>query len=298
MSQPSKHNLMNTILFPTDFSECANEAKKVAFSLAKLFGAELRILHVVNDTLFAWESEKHFTKAVETFPLLPKLPTVVTESNGDNRFKEAVSGIEQEGANKGIKTSSVMLFGNSAEKILEEAKSVNASMIIMGTNGASGLKEAFVGSVTQWVTRNAPCPVLSLRDAGENGFKVDSLIYASDFKVESENDNLEQVKILASYLDASIDLLYINTPHYFEDTTSCTERISKVALDHGLKNYNIEIYNHFTVEDGVLSYANLNNVDLIAVSNHQYGLLKSMVEFRTTEVLVNHAKVPVLTLNV
>ena len=52
------------------------------------------------------------------------------------------------------------------------------------------------------------------------------------------------------------------------------------------------------MEDGVLSYANLNNVDLIAVSNHHYGLFKSIVEFRTTEVLVNHALVPVLTLNV
>ncbi len=289
---------MNTILFPTDFSECANEAKEVAFSLAKLFSAELRIVHVVSDTLFKWESEQHFDKAVETFPLLPKLPKVVIDSNSDNRFLEAVSVIEKEGANRGIKTSSVLLFGNSAEQILEESKKVDAGLIIMGTNGASGLKEAFVGSVTQWVTRNAKCPVLSLRNVGENGFKVENLIYASDFRVESENKNLEEVRILANYLDASLHLLFINTPHYFEDTTSCTERISKVALEHGLKNYSIEIYNHFTVEDGVLSYANLNNVDLIAVSNHQYGLLKSIVEFRTTEVLVNHAKVPVLTMNI
>ncbi|MCT4582135.1 MAG: universal stress protein [Flavobacteriales bacterium] len=289
---------MNTILFPTDFSECANEAQKVAFSLAKLFSAELRIVHVVSDTIFKWESEKHFSDAVETFPLLPKLPRVVTETAGANRFEEAVAVIEQEGANKGIKTSSVLLFGNSADKILEEAQKVKASLIVMGTNGASGLKEAFVGSVTQWVTRNAPCPVLSLRKTAGDSFKVDNLIYASDFRVESENDNLEQVKILAGYLDASVHLLYINTPHYFEDTTSCVERITKVAIQHGIKNYKIEIYNHFTVEDGVLSYANLNNVDLIAVSNHHYGLLKSIVEFRTTEVLVNHAKVPVLTLNV
>lgn len=289
---------MNIILFPTDFSECANEAKKVAISLAKLFNAELRILHVINDTLFSWESEQQFTKAVETFPLLPKLPTVVAEGNGENRFKEAMLDIEQEAINKGIKASSVLLFGHSAKKILDEAKNIDASMIVMGTNGASGLKETFVGSVTQSVTRKASCPVLSLRNAGKNGFKVDNLIYASDFRVEADNNNLGEVEILAGYLDASIDLLFINTPYYFEDTTSCNERITKVALDHGLKNYNIVIYNHFTVEDGVLSYANLNHVDLIAVSNHQYGLIKSIVEFRTTEVLVNHAKVPVLTLNV
>ena len=289
---------MNTILFPTDFSTCANEAKKVAFSLAKLFNAELRIIHVVNDTIFKWESESHFSKAIDSFPLLPVLPTVVSETEDSNRFLNAIESVKEEAIKEGVKASVVLLFGNASVQIIEESKKVEASLIVMGTNGASGINEAFVGSIAQWVTRHAVCPVLSLRKVKEEGFKVDELIYASDFKVESENDNLEVVKILASYFNATIHLLYINTPHYFEETNSSIKRISAVAKAHELSNFKVEIYNHFTVEDGVISYANLNNVDLIAVSNHHYGLLKSIVEFRTTEVLVNHAIVPVLTLNV
>lgn len=289
---------MTTILFPTDFSTCANEAKKVAFSLAKLFNAELRIVHVINDTIFKWESESHFSEALNSFPLLPKLPKVVSEREDSNRFINAIESVKDEAEKEGVKASVVLLFGNASIEIVEEAKKSKASLIVMGTNGANGINEAFVGSITQWITRHALCPVLSLREVKEGGVKVDDLIYASDFKVESENNNLELVKILAIYFNAAIHLLYINTPHYFEETNSCVKRISNVAKEHDLSNFKIEIYNHFTVEDGVLSYANLNNVDLIAVSNHHYGLFKSIVEFRTTEVLVNHALVPVLTLNV
>jgi len=289
---------MNTILFPTDFSTCANEAKKVAFSLAKLFNAELRIVHVVNDTIFNWESQSHFSKALDSFPLLPKLPTVVSERAGSNRFLNAIESIKDEATSEGIKASVVLLFGNAASEIIDESKKVDASLIVMGTTGASGLSEAVIGSVAQKITRHAKCPVLSLRKIKASGFKVENLIYASDFSVESENNNLEVVKVLANYFNAKIHLLYINSPHYFEETHASIERIASVAKEHELTNFKIEVYNHFTVEDGVLAYANQNNVDLIAVSNHQYGLLKSIVEYRTAEVLVNHALVPVLTLNV
>jgi len=289
---------MNTILFPTDFSPCANEAKKVAFSLAKLFDAELRIVHVVSDTIFNWESEEHFSKALDSFPLLPKLPTVVSENATSNRFIDAIASVKEEAEKEGIKASVVLLFGNASSQIIEESKNVEANLIVMGTNGSSGLNEAFVGSVAQWVARYSKCPVLSLRKIKKEGFTVEDLIYASDFKIESENSNLETVKILASYFNATIHLLFVNTPHYFEETNSCQTRINEVAKAHDLTNYKTVIYNHFTVEDGILAYANLNNVDLIAVSNHQYGVLKSIVEFRTTEVLINHALAPVLTLNV
>lgn len=289
---------MNTILFPTDFSTCADEAKKVAFSLAKLFDAELRIVHIVNDTIFNWESSSLFNKALESFPLLPKLPTVVSETEGSNRFMNALESVKEEANNEGVKASVVLLFGNAATQIIEESKRSDANLIVMGTTGSSGIAEAFIGSVAQKVTRNAKCPVLSLRNVKDGGFKVENLIYASDFSVESENNNLAVVKVLANYFNATIHLLYINSPHYFEETIASIQRIAAVAEEHELKNFKIEVYNHFTVEDGVLAYANQNNVDLIAVSNHQYGLLKGIVENRTAEVLVNHALVPVLTLNI
>lgn len=289
---------MNVILFPTDFSDCANEAKKVAFSLAKLFEAELRVVHVVSDTIFNWESEIHFSKAVDSFPLLPNIPKVVTGKKNSNRFLEAIENIKEEANKHGVKASVELLFGNASAKIIEESTKCKASLIVMGTNGASGFNEAFIGSVAQKITRHAKCPVLSLRKVREEGFKVEKLIYASDFSVESENNNLQVVKVLANYFNARIHLLYINSPHYFEETIDSVTRITKVAEEHELSNFQIEIYNHFTVEDGVLAYANSNDIDLIAVSNHQYGLLKSIVEYKTVEVLVNHADVPVLTLNI
>lgn len=288
---------MKTILFPTDFSECANEAKKVAFSLAKLFNAQIRIIHIVSDTIFKWDSEKHFTDAIQTFPLYPNLSNVKVENKKNNVFLDSLIKLESECKNEGIKSSYNLIFGDVSDNILKEAKRVNADMIIMGTNGASGFKEAFIGSVTQKISRKSNRPVLSIRSVKNKTFKIDNIVYASDFKNESENNNLDRIKLLANYLNSKICLLYINTPHSFEDTHSCKQRIIKIATEYNLKNFKIEIYNHFTVEEGVLSFSKLNNIDLIAVSNHDYGIVRSLVEFRTTEILINHSKVPVLTLN-
>ncbi len=290
---------MTTILFPTDFSDCAMEAQEAAFTLAKLFDAELRVIHVIDDTIFKWESQGHFLEQVDVLPLQTQPLRIEQEDSVKNQFLNAIDSIVKGAEERGIKIEAELMFGNPVKVILAEAKKIDADFIVMGTHGASGFKEAFTGSITQGVAKHASCPVLSLRKLPYEGtFNVKNLVYASNFKVESDNDNLAFVKVFARYFDASITLLFVNTPHYFEETNETLNRIEKVAQDHKLDKYSIEIYNHFTVEDGVLTYANNNNVDLIAVSNHHYGLLKSIVEFRTAEVLVNHAKVPVLTLNV
>jgi len=289
---------MNIILFPTDFSNCASEAQKVAFSLAKLFNAELKIIHVISDTLFKWDSEAHFSESISMFPINGNTTKVVTEDMGSNYYSDSLAKIEKEAEEFGIKKSIELLFGDPSSVILEQVKMHNVGLVVMGTNGVSGLKETFIGSITQWVTRKSECPVLSIRNLPEKEFKVDEIVYTSDFKVESENKNLELIKILASYFNAKIHLLFINTPHYFEESYGCLNRINEVVQKHELENYTVNIYNHYTVEDGIISYSEKNNIDIIAVSNHQYGLLKSLIEYKTTDTLINHAKVPVLTLNV
>ena len=291
-------NVMNVILFPTDFSNCANEAQKVAFSLAKLFNAELKIIHVVSDTIFKWESEDHFHESISMFPIHSNTTKVIIEDNEPNNLANSLKKIKKEAHDLGIKSTTELLFGDTSRVILEQISKHKASLLVMGTNGASGIKEAFIGSITQWITKKAECPVLSIRRLPKKGFKVEKIVYASDFKVESENKNLELIKILASYFNAQIHLLFINTPHYFEESYSCLNRIIDVAKKHDLENYKVDIYNHYTVEDGVINYSEKNDVDIIAVSNHQYGIFKSLIEHRTTEALINHAKVPVLTLNI
>lgn len=288
---------MNKILFPTDFSDCAKHAQRVAVSLAKTFDAELEVIHIVSDTIFKWESETHMRDTINMLPTSGNVH-VVDAHTGLESLQVAMKELRDELLLQGVNVKTHLLFGESHTEILKFAKQEEPALIVMGTNGASGLKEEFVGSKTQWVNRYANSAVLSVRNADDDNFKIDNIVYASDFREKGANNNLEQINIFAKFFDAKIHLLYINTPHHFEESMACYDRIEEIAEKHAMSNYDIHIYNHFTVEDGVLSFAEKFGPDVVAISNHGNSGIKRWTEFRTTEVLINHAKVPVLSLNI
>lgn len=288
---------MNKILFPTDFSDCAKHAQNAAVSLAKLFDAELDVVHVVSDTIFKWASEDHMRDSISVFPTTGNVH-VVEAHTGLEDLQEAMKALQEELLMQGVNAKTHLLFGESHTEILNFAKKSQPALIIMGTNGASGLKEDFIGSKTQWVNRYANTAVLSIRDSQDDTFKVNNVVYASDFKETGANNNLEQISIFAKYFNAKVHLLFINTPHQFEESMACYDRIEAIAEKHTMSDYDIHIYNHFTVEDGVLSFAEKFGSDIVAISNHGHSGIKRWTEFRTTEVLINHSKAPVLSLNI
>jgi len=288
---------MNKILFPTDFSDCAKHAERVAISLAKTFDAELEIVHIVADTIFKWESEEHMRDTIDILPTSGNVH-VVDAHTGIESLQKGMAELKEEIMLQGVNVKTHLLFGESHTEILKFAKKEKPGLIVMGTNGASGLREEFIGSKTQWVNRYAESAVLSVRNAYNDTFEVNDIVYASDFKEQGANNNLEQINIFAKFFDAKIHLLYINTPHNFEESMACYDRIEETAEKHQMSNYDIHIYNHFTVEDGVLTFAEKFGPDMVAISNHGNSGIKRWTEFRTTEVLINHSKVPVLSLNI
>lgn len=287
---------MNKILFPTDFSECAQHAQNVAVSLAKLFDAKLEIVHVMSDTIFKWENEQHMTETIEMFPT--ENVHVASANDVVSKVKNGLKQLQEEILLQGVNVSTHLLFGEAHTEILKFSKKEDPALIVMGTNGASGLREEFIGSKTQWVNRYANRAVLSIRNSENDKFEIKDIVYASDFKEQGANNNIDQISIFAKFFNAKIHLLFVNTPHQFEESMACYDRIEAAVEKHNLDNYDIHIYNHFTVEDGILSFTKKFNPDLVAISNHGNIGLKRWTEFRTTEILINHAKVPVLSLNI
>lgn len=288
---------MNKILFPTDFSECAKHAQGVAVAIAKLFDAELDIVHVVSDTIFKWESEEHVTETINMFPVSGNVH-VEKASDVMGKVKSGLKQLEEEILLQGVNVKTHLLFGEAHTEILKYIKKEKPALIVMGTNGASGLREEFIGSKTQWVNRYADSAVLSIRNVEGGGFDVKNIVYASDFKEKGANNNLEQINLFASFFNAKIHLLFVNTPHHFEESMACYDRIEDIAEKHNLTNYDIHLYNHFTAEDGILSFAKKFKPEIVAISNHGNSGLKRWTEYRTTEMLINHAQVPVLSMNI
>jgi nucleotide-binding universal stress UspA family protein len=140
------------IFYATDFSEASERALDEAVGLAQQFGAELRVVHVIEPVHYVTGEE--FAAA----DLYTKLEEAA-ERNATASMKTLLGKVEK----LGVKTESLLLKGTSAEQIVTAAKERNADMIVIGTHGRTGLSRLFMGSVAARIVSTAECPVLTVR---------------------------------------------------------------------------------------------------------------------------------------
>jgi nucleotide-binding universal stress UspA family protein len=143
------------VLFPTDFSEISNHALPYAIKMAKIFNAELIMLHAV--TLY----EQDPNDPNHQFPSLQSYCAELQQA-ADSRFQVCI----EEVGDIGVKIRKAVVQGISPHAaILDFLKEdTGIGMIVMSTHGRSGLSHVLLGSVTENVLRYAPCPVLVVKN--------------------------------------------------------------------------------------------------------------------------------------
>jgi K+-sensing histidine kinase KdpD len=162
----------------------------------------------------------------------------------------------------------------------------------MGSHGASGWEETFVGSNAEKVVRRSSCPVLIVKEQ----FKLDevkSIIFAADFN--EDNYVIDLVKATQELLGAQLHLVKINTPSNFISDHSRKHTMQEFAMKNQLQNYTINVYNDKQEENGIIYFAEEVNADLIALGTHGRTGLQHLLSGSIAEGVVNHSKRPVWT---
>ena len=151
---------IDKILFPTDFSDHSSHAFKYALSFAKEYGAELVMLHVVEDVQYLANAYMF------DVPMMPSF----ADMEG-SRSKEMDELIEREVADSTIKIEKSIRHGRPFVEIIQAARELDADLIVIATHGRGGFEHMLFGSTAEKVVRKAPCPVLSIRMPGTS-FKM------------------------------------------------------------------------------------------------------------------------------
>lgn len=145
-----------SILVPVDFSSCSRTALTHALSLAEQLGATVHALHVTQVPQFKNEPRiagERGTTTLREYAL----------NDAQLELDAFLEGIDGEQRGK-IKTT--IDSGSPRERIVDHAKRGAYDLVVMGTHGRTGRVHSLVGSVAESVVRTAPCPVLTVRDAG------------------------------------------------------------------------------------------------------------------------------------
>jgi nucleotide-binding universal stress UspA family protein len=140
------------ILLPTDFSEHSKPAEKAACDLCDQYGAELHVLHVLQDILL-------------TVPQTAAALMVPPQSL-ENEVTFAEQEIQRVPANVGVtgrKVVRAVRIGSIYDSIVQYATESAIDLIVLGTHGRTGLRHVLLGSVAERVVQHAPCSVLVVR---------------------------------------------------------------------------------------------------------------------------------------
>ncbi|AKB42548.1 MULTISPECIES: universal stress protein [Methanosarcina] len=144
-----KRKLFRNIVIATDGSKNVQRAISHGIEFAKLSGAIVHALYVVNTPSTISEN---WTAGKETIYNIMK-----------NDGQKAVSKIKKIGEASGVEVREVLLKGYPSSEIIYFAENNNIDLIVMGSLGATGLERFLIGSVAETVVRGSKVPVLVVR---------------------------------------------------------------------------------------------------------------------------------------
>ena len=182
-------------------------------------------------------------------------------------------------------------------EINKVAEEIHADLIIMGSHGASGLKEFFVGSNAEKVIRYANIPVLIVKNEIKD-VNFSNIVMATDFSDESIPAFKNSLQSL-DFLKAKKHILYVNLPNEKFKTTPEMEAIANSFLTKVDGNIDRLINVNFvcakSIENGILDFANVSGADLIVTITHGRKGISHIFEGSISEDLSNHATLPIMT---
>ncbi len=141
------------ILAPTDFSPHSERALRYACRLAERLGSELHLLHVLSEIIAAGPDPL----------LIPSLPPEFYTEN-ESRARVTLRGLLKPEWGVPPSVITAVQWGGPVEAIVDYAQDQEIDLIVIATHGRTGLSHVLLGSVAERIVREAPCPVLTIRD--------------------------------------------------------------------------------------------------------------------------------------
>lgn len=274
---------IKNVLIPIDFSETSSLAIAHGAFMAKLFKAQLLLLHIV---------EKNWN------PFDIVVPELKVEAPSD--LSQKIQAKLDELAEKtrseyGVVIKTISTTGNVCDEVVEVAKEHNTDIIVMGTHGISGFEELFVGSNTYKVVTLAEIPVLSVQTNSKNiGFT--SILLPIDSSDHSRQ-KVNHAVVLAKQYGCKINVLgLLNDDDDASEESKFNIKLDQVntyleksGIAHSSKT--IKGKNHAKL---TMDHAAAINADLIMIMTDQEENGSFLSSY--AQQVVNHSKVPVLSI--
>ncbi len=273
---------MKKIIVPTDFSEGAFKALTHALHYAEKLDFSVEVVHAF---------------------MMPPTGTAVMVDITDVLKKNA---LEEMGKLR-IRVEALKLahkveilykaeHGSVVDVIRRaSADGKHTAFIVMGTQGASGITEKWLGSNTASAARNVDIPLLAI--PADRDFKNPSNIcFSTDLKELSDIKGLSILALISKAFNAKIKFLHVrkkNETNAENDGHAFREQINKVLSEE-------DVHYAFTLDEnvasGIADAIDKDGSDMLVLARHEYGFFQNLFHSSVTQQVVNEAALPVLVI--
>ncbi len=272
---------MKKILFPTDFSETANNALVYALRMAENQNATLFVLHAY---------EMPVISATANPVMVQDVYKSIELSNFEN-FKDQVPQIRDIAKQHNldhVPMHFILEEGFLNTILKKRVKEEEIDLVVMGTNGNSGLDKKILGSNTANAIGSLGIPVLSIpHDAIFDG--ISSIAFTTLFSSQDKT-TLETIVQMAKGFNATVKCIHVATAKDKADPAVIN------SWKENFKNDNVKFYivESSDVEKAVFDFLDEENIDLLVSVKRNRGFFEKLFTSSMTKKLSYHNYVPVL----
>lgn len=274
--------LIKNILVPTDFTQSSVYALQAAIKFAKKISGQIYLFHQI-DLPKGWDNMTEEEK--DTFPDARKKEQEMQE-NFDKLMKEKKYAITH--------IHPIYSAGDFLTDAADLAKDYEIDLVVMGSDGADGMKEWLFGTNAQKMTNKVDVPVLVVKhDIGE--FELKQVVFASEFKEDAKEPFIQLIDLLRNF-GSHIHLLYVAPVEDFVVDEKILARMKEFEdLCWALPCY-VHGRAEQTVELGIKFFMANARAELLCLVHHSKNPIEKLFKGSVSEKLINHLECPVLSL--
>lgn len=272
---------MQKILIPTDFSQNAKRATDYALSLFDSKDLSVTLFYV---------SYIPYGTADVAYSV-----NDIIYNNSKELFKTEQHRINEKFPNLKCSITTHFSIGDVVGEACELESEEKFDLIVMGTKGASGLAEVFVGSRTSAMIRSVKTPVLAIPEAAE--FTIPKrILFAANEELIDQTVNLDVLKEIAIQNHSKIDALYISKN---DENKEIIEKFLAYEIDLNFVDipHDLKMKHGNNVEEALKGYTENNSIDLVAMITTNGKLFHNIFHESITKRVAMHTKTPLLVMH-
>ena len=276
---------MKNILLPTDFSNNAWNAICYALEFFKTEKCEFQILHTYTPTFYRMD----YLMGGPTFSAIPDKGVDIAQAGLDKTLVD----IKLKFNNPKHTFKTLSAFNTLTNEILELSETKDFDLIVMGTQGATGAKEIFLGTNTVHVIRKSKIPILVV-PVGYEFKEINSIIFPTDYEQLYQDKDLKLLINLLNTHNAKLTILHVKEEYDLVDE----QKVNKKALMDYFKNINPDFVEERgkLMPEAIRTYIEEHQSGLLVMMSRKHSFLERLTVKSNVDFIGYHTTIPFLVI--